>query len=67
MKLVANAVEKSKHFEETINATALESERRTEEMLSLSDRIRSFIEEKKEVSALDVVTSELVVHNKEKT
>ena len=67
MKLVAHAVEKSKHFEETINATALESERRTEEMLSLSDRIRSFIEEKKEVSALDVVTSELVVHNKEKT
>ena len=67
MKLVAHAVEKSKHFEETINATALESERRTEEMLSLSDRIRSFIEEKKEVSPLDVVTSKLVVHNKEKT
>ena len=67
MKMVAHAVEKSKHFEETINATALESERRTEEMLSLSDRIGSFIEEKKEVSALDVVTSELVVHNKEKT
>ncbi|CCO66771.1 ORF73 [Bathycoccus prasinos] len=62
MKMVAHAVEKSKHFEETINATALESERRTEEMLSLSDRIRSFIEEKKEVSALDVV-----VHNEEKT
>ena len=62
MKLVAHAVEKSKHFEETINATALESERRTEEMLSLSDRIRSFIEEKKEVSDLDVI-----VHNKEKT
>ena len=62
LKMVAHAVEKSKHFEETINATALESERRTEEMLSLSDRIRSFIEEKKEVSALDVV-----VHNEEKT
>ena len=62
MKMVAHAVEKSKHFEETINATALESERRTDEMLSLSDRIRSFIEEKKEVSALDVV-----VHNEEKT
>jgi hypothetical protein len=62
MKMVAHAVEKSKHFEETINATALESERRTEEMLSLSDRIRSFIEEKKEVSPLDVI-----VHNKEKT
>ena len=62
MKMVAHAVEKSKHFEETINAAALESERRTEEMLSLSDRIRSFIEEKKEVSALDVV-----VHNEEKT
>jgi hypothetical protein len=62
MKMVVHAVEKSKLFEERINATALESERRTEEMLSLSDRIRSFIEEKKEVSDLDVI-----VHNKEKT
>jgi hypothetical protein len=45
-KLVAHAVEKSQLFAEKVNATAFESEVRTQEMLLLSEKIRSFIEEK---------------------
>ena len=48
-KMAAHVVQESQRFVEKMNATALESERRTGEMLSLSDKIRSFIEEKKEL------------------
>ena len=48
-KMAAHVVQESQRFVEKMNATALESERRTDEMLSLSDKIRSFIEEKKEL------------------
>ena len=63
-KMVAHAVEKSREFVDKINATALESERRTEEMLLLSEKIRSFIEEKKEqANAPDVVTTRVETRN----
>lgn len=63
-KMVAHAVEKSQEFADKINATALESERRTEEMLSLSEKIRSFIEEKKDqANAADVVTTRVEPRN----
>jgi hypothetical protein len=61
-KMVAHAVEKSQEFAEKLNATALESERRTEEMLSLSEKIRSFIEEKKEANVA-VVTKRVEPRN----